>query len=101
MLVAGMTTPSAPSKDASRHFLDAQPPLPFQEGTKVFRVHDSFRTRKLSRQIPDSFQNGTTLLQKSLKFPSRPADVPMRVNYLGLFPGARQVGRPIAEDCPP
>jgi len=29
MLVAGMTTPSALSKVASRHFLDAQPPLLF------------------------------------------------------------------------
>jgi len=30
MLVAGMTTPSALSKVASQHFLDAQPPLLFQ-----------------------------------------------------------------------
>src|SRR5437762_11951842 len=28
-----MTTPSAPSKVASQHFLDAQPPLLSQEGT--------------------------------------------------------------------
>jgi hypothetical protein len=33
MLVARITTPSALSKEASPHFIDAQPPLLFQEGT--------------------------------------------------------------------
>jgi hypothetical protein len=36
-----MTTPSALSKVASQHFLDAQPPLLFQEGT----TEHSFLTR--------------------------------------------------------
>ncbi len=32
---AELTTPSAPSKEASRHFLDARPPLLFQEGNTL------------------------------------------------------------------
>ena len=39
-----MTTPSAPSKDASRLFLDAQPPLLFQEGTTFCETDLPFHT---------------------------------------------------------
>jgi hypothetical protein len=33
-----MTTPSAPLKVASRYFIDAQPPLLFQEGTTLSKI---------------------------------------------------------------
>ena len=44
-----MTTPSALSKVASHHFLDAQPPLLFQEGTTFSSASVCLLTLSLSR----------------------------------------------------
>ena len=64
-----MTTPSALSKVASQHFLDAQPPLLSQEGTNVRLVarnsQNTGTTTLRSATCPHTSQNTITNLRSS------------------------------------
>ena len=66
-----MTTPSAPSKVTSQHFLDAQAPLLFKEGTTlafvlILAFYGSLLLHKIdlpaADDLPRHIQNGATLL---------------------------------------